>query len=258
LISGVLTKADRIETAAGKKWINMVEGKENVLPMKWFVVKQPNPQELQSGISWEDSRANEEAYFSQNKPWSAMVGTKRDQLGSQQLSIKLGEHLCNLLAKEYVSLSSKRVYPERAISRLPGIKSDITGLLNDVSNQLRSLPRPVTDPHQQVSDLLTEFSQEMNRHVQGRWQIELREELGLIQSLREVYDEFQRSIAGTAPCMRPWKQGEARTNEAQLEKCASELEDGILGADGDVFYLNEVLELAAKSVWLPPLNERLI
>ena len=46
--------------------------------------------------------------------------------------------------------------------------------------------------------------------------------------------------------MRPWKQGQTRASETELEIDADHLEDGVIGAEGDVFYLDQILDLAAE------------
>lgn len=88
------------------------------------------------------------------------------------------------------------------------------------------------------------FGQEMEKHVQGSWRFENNSGLGLVQSLRKVYMEFRKSIADTAPCMRPWAEGESKIDEEDLIKLANEGENAPQGDSGDVFYLNEVLKLA--------------
>jgi len=65
--------------------------------------------------------------------------------------------------------------------------------------------------------------------------------------LRKVYMEFRKSIAGTAPCMRPWVEGDTKIDEEELIKLSKEGENGLLGDSGEVFYLDEVLKLANEA-----------
>jgi hypothetical protein len=131
-------------------------------------------------------------------------------------------------------------------TRLPGIRKDIVEHLTDVESQLLSIPPAIHDPHRQVCDLIMGFSQEMERHVQGRWQSGSESGIGLIQSLRKIFVEFQASIAGTAPRMRPWIVGKSKVDQKTMLDLTKEEDEAPLGSSGHILYLDEVVNLASE------------
>lgn len=96
---GVLTKPDRIENTTGDKWAAVLRNEENRLANGWFCVKQPDPIELrQEKISWEEARAREEVFFSNNEPWRSLDEQFRVRLGSLNLIRFLSRLLSRFIA----------------------------------------------------------------------------------------------------------------------------------------------------------------
>ena len=96
----MLTKADRIEPGAASRWIAILKNQENTLKNGWFAVKQPNPRELEEGISWEVARANEDGFFTLHEPWASLERQYRRRLGSVALAEHLSIILSDLVSKK--------------------------------------------------------------------------------------------------------------------------------------------------------------
>lgn len=97
---GVLTKVDRIQPGDEDRWLTILRGEELVLRNGWFCVKQRGPKELESGVSWEEAKAQEQTFFATETPWCDLGDSLSGQVGSEALSSKLGRILSELVSRE--------------------------------------------------------------------------------------------------------------------------------------------------------------
>lgn len=97
---GVLTKVDRIQPGDEERWLQILRGEELVLRNGWYCVKQRGPKELEAGVTWEEAKVQEQNFFSTEAPWCDLEGSLSGRVGSEALSVKLGNILSDLVSKE--------------------------------------------------------------------------------------------------------------------------------------------------------------
>jgi hypothetical protein len=101
LFLGVLTKPDRIPPTEEGEWLPFIRGeRENTAT--WFCVKCPNSQAIKEGITWEQARAAELAFFSSTQPWSTLKDDLGTQLGTEKLTTFLSNKLCDAIEERFV------------------------------------------------------------------------------------------------------------------------------------------------------------
>jgi len=107
LFTGVLTKPDRIPKAEEENWLPLVRGERGDTTL-WFCVKCPSTQQINSGITWEEAREREAAFFSRTSPWSMLDNAFKQRLGTGHLTRCLSDKLCDLIAERSVYLAMRR------------------------------------------------------------------------------------------------------------------------------------------------------
>jgi hypothetical protein len=103
LLTGVLTKPDRIPKTEEENWLPYIRGERGDTTL-WFCVKCPSSQQIGSGITWEEAREKEAAFFSRVAPWSTLDKAFRQKLGTSNLTRCLSDKLCDLIADRFVYL----------------------------------------------------------------------------------------------------------------------------------------------------------
>ncbi|KAF9258347.1 P-loop containing nucleoside triphosphate hydrolase protein [Marasmius fiardii PR-910] len=147
---GVLTKPDRIDRGDEHSWVSFIRGEEQPLRNPWFCVKQPSTSELQSGLTWDEARKLEAAFFSTTTPWCDLDPMYRKYLQTSNLVDRLSIILSDLIAQ-----------------RLPEIRKELETLILNTRSALRDLPRPPSsDPLNEISGMLFAFKMDVNRGVQ--------------------------------------------------------------------------------------------
>lgn len=96
----MLTKVDRIEPGGSAKWLKLMRNEDVPLPNGWFCVKQRDPAQLKSGVSWEDAKSSEVDFFTLTTPWNELENPHRSRLGSAKLSEHLAHVLSHLVSQE--------------------------------------------------------------------------------------------------------------------------------------------------------------
>ena len=79
-----------------------IKNEDRPLENGWFSVKQPDPQALRDGITWEEARAAEQEWFSSNAPWAGLDYELQQHLGRENLMSSMSDLLSSLIAKRYV------------------------------------------------------------------------------------------------------------------------------------------------------------
>lgn len=102
VVSGVLTKPDRIPRGEEERWTNFIKNEERPLDNGWFAVKQPDSKAIQEGITWEESRAKEYDFFAFTPPWSTLDCSTQQHLGTSYVTEQLSNVLSSLIAKRYI------------------------------------------------------------------------------------------------------------------------------------------------------------
>jgi len=239
---GVLTKVDRIEPGSGPahKWLRLLQGRENVLPQGWFCVKQPDLEQLQRGITWEEARLGEQEFFAMTSPWDALEGPHRNRLGRDALAEHLGTILSRLVSRE-----------------LPAIRKKVLAELDDVNTKLLELTPPHHDnPQREVITLLRDFNKKVSKHIEG---IPPRitkamtaipaTASGLLHELHGAYDRFRDKVHKTTPDLRPWDSGlnPNQNLEKQMLDDLAKDDNAVRVTKGPQFFVDEVMELAKDS-----------
>lgn len=96
---GVLTKPDRIPSGDEKLWMNKIRGSDKGQGIEYFCVKNPDSQDLRSGITYEQAREAESHFFSTTPPWSNLERLFQRRLGTESLVRRLGQVLPELISK---------------------------------------------------------------------------------------------------------------------------------------------------------------
>ncbi|KAG8958379.1 hypothetical protein FRC03_009190 [Tulasnella sp. 419] len=236
---GVLTKVDRIEPGTSSKWVNILKNRDNSLKNGWFCVKQPNARELEAGISWEDARDNEDAFFRLNDPWASLESKYRRRMGSKGLADYLSTLLSDLVSQ-----------------KLPIIQREISRLLIHVEQELRDIPAPnIKDPRREVITIIRDFRRIVSKHIQGLAPDSPDSDPslpGLIHSINGVYDSFRCDIHRTAPQFMPWERTyflpTSRFYRPELDQMVRDAtSDDIEGTIGQNYHIDEVMEMAKRS-----------
>lgn len=94
---GVMTKPDRLPAGDRYEEISKILAKE-IFPQGhgWFVTMQPNQDKLNRGITADEARVQEAAFFVQH-PWSTVLSTYNDLFGTAQLQMALSQKLAELI-----------------------------------------------------------------------------------------------------------------------------------------------------------------
>ena len=123
----MITKPDRIPRGDEESWIRYIKNEDRPLANGWFSVKQPDPQALKDGITWEGARAAERDWFANTAPWSSLDFECQQHLGTGNLTSSLSDLLSGLVAKRYVLLTIPRVQsPADATLCPPACQSSTT------------------------------------------------------------------------------------------------------------------------------------
>lgn len=93
---GIITKPDLVEKGTEDDIANVIKGNDHELKHGWYMVKNPNQQELRNTTL--DREALEAELFSETEPWNSLP---KDQLGISALKIKMQEILGEMLWEEF-------------------------------------------------------------------------------------------------------------------------------------------------------------
>ena len=199
VLTGVLTKPDRIPKTEEENWLPLVRGERG--DTLWFCVKCPSTDQINSGITWEEAREKEAKFFSRTAPWSSLDETFKQRLGTGHLTRCLSDKLCDLIAERFVYLVmclQNNPFPNTCDS-LPHIEQELSKVLEKTNQDLEELPPPPSSvPLKEVLRLITDFTRAVERQGEG---VPRRD--GLLQQIRRPQDEFRLAIRKTAPYFVP-------------------------------------------------------
>ncbi|KAH9965467.1 P-loop containing nucleoside triphosphate hydrolase protein [Russula dissimulans] len=179
---GVLTKPDRIPVGEEATWISKIQACDKDGGIEYYSVKNPDSQDIRNGITFEQAREREAAFFSTKAPWSTLEWLYQRRLGTEKLTRRLGQVLSELISK-----------------RLPELQVELDKLFERTDRDISRLPIPPSaDPMGDLLKMTGAFVRSVEHIVAGS-----PDENGLIQVLRGPRDQFKREIRQTAPDFRP-------------------------------------------------------
>ncbi len=256
VLAGVLTKVDRIPSQGAQKWLKILQGESNVLAKGWYCVKQPDQRQIDCGLSREEARLQEQAFFESEVPWSKMSRHHLRRVGSENLAECLGATLSELVAKEYVvSDLSSAPCTDMNLGRLPKIQAKVDAALISVRRDLARMAAPnIENPTQEVNRLFSSFYREVSKHVDGKPPIpdahdsESTVRTGLWRALHETFESFRDNVLRTAPQFRPWSSMGFVSEELISKRTSAmrKLDETVGTGTVNVLYADQVLRLAKR------------
>lgn len=99
---GVLTKVDVIAKGSKSRsiWLDVIEGRSNPLLHGYYCTRQPDDAEREAGITTEEARENEMAFFDTEAPWSTT--SHKGRFGMYNLVARLSPLLSQIIKNTYV------------------------------------------------------------------------------------------------------------------------------------------------------------
>ncbi|KAI0045529.1 hypothetical protein FA95DRAFT_1607639 [Auriscalpium vulgare] len=183
---GVLTKPDRIPPTEEENWLRLIRGSvRGGIP--WFCVKRPNSQSINAGITWEEARHAETAFFTGQSPWSHVESAHKEHLGTPHLTSRLSEILSALIAE-----------------RLPHIQEELEKALLKTQEEIDGLPPPPSnEPITEIVGIIGAFMREVVKQTDG-----VPRKDGLLQTIRPAQAVFKKRVRATAPDFRPYRRND--------------------------------------------------
>ncbi|KAI5117953.1 hypothetical protein M0805_004718 [Coniferiporia weirii] len=221
---GVLTKPDKIELGTSDIGILIGYLKNELRPLElgWFCVKQPDPAQVEQGITWTEARKAENEFFGSGELWSDL---SPQTLGTRQLLMCLSNILSDLIAKS-----------------LRELVNEVQELLQRTEQSLGEIPVPnSSNALDEAVQCISDFSSDVSRLVEGAPGMD-----GLIQSIRGRQDEFRNGILRLAPNLRPYKKDSVVVDLPRMNFVPNEEADGI-NSQGVVMHIDEVMELVRQA-----------
>jgi hypothetical protein len=115
---GVLTKVDTLEEVERDHWVKVLRNEKQPLLHGYYVsgsiqdycaaadlsscqvTRQPTPNELHNGITFESARAKEADFFATTKPWDSLDPTWKARQGTKNLGDSLSDHLMSYIREK--------------------------------------------------------------------------------------------------------------------------------------------------------------
>eukprot|EP00798_Chlamydomonas_sp_ICE-L_P022082 gene22082-29146_t len=147
---GVITKPDSVPTGTHEKWVATAQNRDpqHTLTLGYYVVKNPDQEQLKSGISFGDARKRETEFFAGHEHWSKL---EQDRRGTNNLRKALSDMLIKCMHEE-----------------LPALRRNAHDRLQAIEAEIRSMPPPVTgDPDHLFQHLIVELVQSLHKQTQG-------------------------------------------------------------------------------------------
>ncbi|KAE9990102.1 hypothetical protein EG327_001875 [Venturia inaequalis] len=147
---GVLTKPDRLQSDDRVEvWLEVLRGEAFAKGHGYFVVKQPSQQELKKGITHAEAR-EQEALFFNSEVWTSRFAGFEDRLGTSKLQEVLSEKLASLI-----------------LETLPTIAERVNERLEEINEELKTLPDPPANALHVVNKALGDFVHQLRAKIDG-------------------------------------------------------------------------------------------
>uniref|UniRef100_A0A6A7G6G3 Uncharacterized protein n=1 Tax=Hirondellea gigas TaxID=1518452 RepID=A0A6A7G6G3_9CRUS len=181
---GVLTKPDVIESGCYEKWLNILTGKRHGLRLGWFIVKNPSKLELAAKPSFEESRREEQRYFSQTYPWNEVDPALQQRIGCPSLLRALGKLLQHTI-----------------VEQLPKIRNIVSQKLDRSSSKLQAMPvaLKVDMVKMTLHDLIDKFAENLRRVVDSEVSAVEEKPRMFWHSVVSEMNQFRDALSKTQP-----------------------------------------------------------
>ncbi|KAJ4298987.1 hypothetical protein N0V90_004231 [Kalmusia sp. IMI 367209] len=144
----------------------------------YFVVKNPDQLELDSGLSHQEARKQERNFFAMTEPWRTSLQAHRGRFGAGNLQQYLSEKLASQMIKA-----------------LPAIYEQIKVRLDQVEADLSYLPEPPTHgAARAVADILHSFSDHVRKEMEAEYPY---------KTWRNTWGDIQKSLMDNLLAMKP-------------------------------------------------------
>jgi hypothetical protein len=100
---GVLTKPDRSQDTAHRKWVRFIDGDTEPLRRGWYCVKLHDTESQTPQPSLAEAREQEEQWFNKAFVWQGLPQQSRSHLGAKKLVQHLEEILSDLISTAYAT-----------------------------------------------------------------------------------------------------------------------------------------------------------
>ncbi|CAO1621287.1 unnamed protein product [Sympodiomycopsis kandeliae] len=218
---GVLTKTDQIAEGDHQSWLDVLNGIKEALQFGYYAVKNPATKELNEGITFEQARAVEKAFF-QTAPWSQQPQSTQGRLGIARLSARLSSLLEHFIQE-----------------RLPQLIGELEQVRADTNNRLALLPDKIESREALafVAKLCAKFSAQIATVLRG---VEIDSGGNLLRDIRmQAIEVFAELINSSEPIffIDPSKDD----NSLQLDKKKAKYYAVSLDAGTQSYVLNPAL-----------------
>lgn len=147
---GVLTKPDRLQSDDRVDgWLEVLRGEAFAKGHGYFVVKQPSQQDLKSGVTHTEARAQEAEFF-KSEGWTSRFAGFEERLGTERLQEVLSEKLASLI-----------------LETLPTIAERVGNRLTEINEELKTLPDPPANALHVVNKALGDFTHQLRIKIDG-------------------------------------------------------------------------------------------
>ena len=153
---GIITKPDLINKGTEPRIVKLAKNSDRTkLGLGFFLIRNPSPVDMQSGMSISERRNAEMEFFSSG-PWKAQ-GLDYSRVGIDNLRIFLQDLLDEHIERE-----------------IPGVRNDVRKLLNGVNEELYDLGAERSSPSEirmYLTRISTEFQNLVNAGLDGVYDI---------------------------------------------------------------------------------------
>jgi hypothetical protein len=194
---GIFTKPDLIDQHAPyKDWIAMLDGKRQPLGHGYYVVKNPNQQELNMHVSRAVALQRETQFFNTSTPWSTDFSRFRHHFGSSRIQEKLSTLLVSEIRRT-----------------LPLIAVKLQQKLQAVLNELNYRPKPAGPKSLTiVMDLLNQISATLSDTLRGTYP-----RTECVNGIHRLVKQLRSDLSASKPQLKVIKQGAIATASRAMD-----------------------------------------
>ncbi|BGP50932.1 hypothetical protein JCM10450v2_006858 [Rhodotorula kratochvilovae] len=187
---GVFTKADRVQAGDHDQWILRLQ--DGTLKHPFFATKLVGTADLKKGLSFQDARAAEAAFFADTAPWNTVDAVTKSRYGTGRLVAHLSDELTKSIRQN-----------------LPLIRASIADKLAVVSADLAALPAaPSSDPAADLQARLLDLVRDLEKVRDAA-----RGFGDFVAAKNRVDTEFKCAVEASRPVFVPFQAHERTTQQ---------------------------------------------
>ena len=181
-MEGVLTKADLVTKGEEAKWFDVFRNKTFPIEHNYYVTRQPTTHQRQSGMTWDERRAQETAFFNDHS--SIWRNEDRNRQGTEKLVAALSNRLSIMISKRYT------LYYFTFDSSIPKLQETLRRYLRNVEHEQLRVPPPVPPAAAQytVYMLCNDFIGMIEEKTKPNPEV-----------IRKAFQEMAKNLIGTHP-----------------------------------------------------------